>query len=224
MKVRRRHLVALGTALVVVSVGAGTLAACTAPSGQTSALDAHFAAAGRLPGSWSITRAPLALDVLTVPPSEQCYLPPRALFGILLVNQQYRSKGIGAQLSETIGIAGTSDVQQARRLLRQEKDVESCLSRRAPRRVATYIESEFARIQPFEDAVGWTGYCPAKSFTPDPVSYGGIISEYGFSVCGKTRWIFYTLLRDGVVANVLERGSLSPQQGAATADRLDAAL
>lgn len=222
---QRSRLVGIGILVTVTALAGGVTAQLTSPTQNTKQLEARFVSPGQLPGSWSISSGPSSLNVLTIPPKYRCALPPTALYGSLLVNEQYQSATPRIHVNETIGFASTSAAAKASDLLRKAAaGQEACLRRSegSSRRVSP--NPYFAETRPYATAFGFTSYCPAKDLAVPKLTSAVTVSRSGISLCPQGSWVFYTVVSDGFVANIIEHGRLTTGQAADVADRLAAKL
>jgi hypothetical protein len=224
----RRSLFVLASGLAIaLAIGAGVFASETARS-SAAELDAKLAAtATALPNSWSVYHGPTSMNELSVPAWYRCLIPPFAVFGDAIANEQFRSKHDGESLSETIGMATTSDPTRALHLwrnpwLRSGQCVRGHI--RMPRRTTRVVENAyFTTIRPFETGeVGWTGYSPhpPKPFTAPRVTPGAVLFRQGMHLTTYETWVEYGVLRHGYVVEIAATGRLTPGQVAALMHRL----
>jgi hypothetical protein len=211
--------------VIVVAVGGGFIAMASAPSRATE-LEAKLAAmAISMTSVWTLASGPSALNELSVAPWFRCFLPTSSLFGDEIANEHFRDPASGEKVSVTIGFARAHNAARASRLLRRTSlDFRACLHVGAPRRTGRAVPYAFVKIQPFEDAVGWTSYYPPKPFTAPRLRWGDVVANDGIRLGPHQTQVFYAVLRDGYIAESSASGALSPWQDASIVNKLAAAL
>jgi hypothetical protein len=153
------------------------------------------------------------LNERSVSPYYRCNLPPTSLFGIELANNTFATPSSSEHVTETVGLATTTDPVRAAHLYENSsRDYSACVSATPPRRIASYPNAQSSRVRPFEVAIGWAGYAPPKRFNPPELGPVGTFEGSGLTFGGKNRWIFYSVLRDGYVVAVTAQGSMAPHQ------------
>jgi hypothetical protein len=149
----------------------------------------------------------------------------------VLANAQFGSRASGDQLSETLGIATTSDLNAAVQLLRGAVTWTETCTRQAttpqpiPSRAVYSIYLN--EVQQFTDFVsGWKGpsYSPPRPFVPPPIPLGTVVAEKGVRFGPHFLRITYTVLRDGYIAQIIVSGPTAPRDLPLLLTRLTTAL